>query len=351
MSDLFYKTKPIIGLDIDKTSLRVVSVDNSKMLVHGYGTIDLDPSKMRDDSNESQDYLAEKMAEMLTVDNITGKLGSNRAVVGIPTARTFARTFSLPTDHENNIKNAVILEAEQYIPMPPENLYIDHQIISRTKKELIVLMCAVPRQFIDNILVVTKQSGLEVAMIEPSVSAIARLLEYTKEGGLPTVIVDIGPANVDIAIFDKAIRVTGGLNIGGNTLTLDIAKRMDIPLETAHQFKVLSGLSSGPRQAKITASLRPSLMKIVNETKKVIRYYTDRFTETERLEQVLIVGSGSNVPGLGEFFTNELVMAARVASPWQALNFGNLDQPTKQLRPRFMTAAGLALVKPEEIWS
>ena len=70
----------------------------------------------------------------------------------------------------------------------------------------------------------------------------------------------------------------------------------------------------------------------------------------EKIEQVIIVGSGSNVPGLGEFFTNELVMAARVAIPWQTVNFGSLTPPSKQLRPRFMTAAGLALVPPEEIW-
>ena len=125
---------------------------------------------------------------------------------------------------------------------------------------------------------------------------------------------------------------------------------MNIPLETAHQLKVLNGLSAGPRQAKITASLRPSLLRIAGEIKKVIRYYTDRFPNEEKIEQVIIVGSGSNVPGLGEFFTNELVMAARVAIPWQTVNFGSLTPPSKQLRPRFMTAAGLALVPPEEIW-
>ncbi|MBF1024248.1 MAG: pilus assembly protein PilM, partial [Candidatus Nanogingivalaceae bacterium] len=164
------------------------------------------------------------------------------------------------------------------------------------------------------------------------------------------VIVDIGPATTDIAILDAAIRVTGGLNIGGNTLTLDIAKKLNVPLETAHQFKVLNGLNTGPRQEKITEALKPSLQRIIGEIQKVIRYYTDRFPDESRLEQVLIVGSGSSVPGLGEYFTGELTLPARVASPWQSLNFNNLAPPAKQLRPRFMTAAGLSLVRAEEIW-
>jgi type IV pilus assembly protein PilM len=92
-------------------------------------------------------------------------------------------------------------------------------------------------------------------------------------------------------------------------------------------------------------------MKIVNETNKVMRFYTDRFPEEGKLEQVLIVGSGSGVPGLGDFFTNELIMPARIASPWQELKFSNIEAPAKQLKPRLMAAAGLSLVQPQEIWS
>ena len=318
------------------------------MLVHGYGSVDLDPSKVADNLEKSQDYLTERVNSLFN-DSIIGRLDSNRVVLGLPAVRTFARTFTMPASQESNIQEAVNLEVEQYIPLPLDNLYVDHQVISRTKKDLTVLMCAVPKRFVDTILKVVRSAGVEVAMVEPSVNAVSRLLEYTKEGGLPTVIVDIGPTGTDIAILDKAIRVTGGLNIGGNTLTLDIAKKMNIPLEQAHQLKVLSGLSAGPRQEKITNSLRPSLTRIANETRKVIRFYTERSSDETKLEQVLIVGSGSNVPGLGEFFTNELIMPARVASPWQALNFAHVTPPAKQLRPRFMTAAGLALVDPQEI--
>ena len=330
--------------------MKVMSVDTAKMLVHGYGSIELDPAKATDDLEQSADYLHARLYELLDK-KIVGKLGSNRAVLGIPTARTFSRTFSLPIDKKTSLKDAVNLEVEQYIPMPLESLYVDYQTIKQTKEDLTVLMCAAPKKMIDPLLSITQNCGIEIAMIEPNMNAVARLLEHTEEGSLPTVIVDIGPATADIAILDSAIRVTGGLNIGGNTLTLDIAKKMDIPLETAHQLKVLNGLNAGPRQAKITTSLRPSLMRITGEIKKVIRYYTDRFPNEPKIEQILIVGSGSNVPGLGEFFTNELVMPARIAIPWQTVNFGELTPPTKQLRPRFMTAAGLALVSPEEIWT
>ncbi|HMH70675.1 MAG TPA: pilus assembly protein PilM, partial [Candidatus Saccharimonadales bacterium] len=101
---------------------------------------------------------------------------------------------------------------------------------------------------------------------------------------------------------------------------------------------------------KIIGALQPSLQRILAETRKVIRYYNERLNDDRKIEQVLVVGGGSNVPGIGDYFTNELVMAARVASPWQKLDFGKLPQPSKQFRPRYITVAGLASVGQKELW-
>ncbi|MBI3889874.1 pilus assembly protein PilM, partial [Candidatus Saccharibacteria bacterium] len=187
-------------------------------------------------------------------------------------------------------------------------------------------------------------------MIEPAINAVARILKSTEEGHLPTVIVDIGAANTDIAVLDGSIRITGGIGTGGNTFTLDIAKKLSVTLENAHQLKVLNGLAPGARQEKITAALRPALRGIITETRKVIRYYNERLSNDRRLEQVLVVGSGSNVPGIGEYFTNELVMPARTANPWQQLDFGQLPQPAKQFRSRYITVAGLSNVDKGAMW-
>ena len=43
-------------------------------------------------------------------------------------------------------------------------------------------------------------------------------------------------------------------------------------------------------------------------------------------------------------------MPARVASPWQKLEFGKLQPPAKQFRSRYITVAGLSIIEPTEIW-
>lgn len=349
MVKLFYKDRPIVGLDISQTGIKVMAIDQKKWLVLGYGSVDLDPVKVQASLDGNDSYLLDNLQALLAK-KLVGSLPSNHVTIGVPTAKTFARTFTIPVSAEKNLKDAVELEVEQYIPIPMSLLYVDYEIIKRSKTELTVMMSAVPKSLVDSSVRTAEAAGLEVVAIEPGISAVARVLEATEEGHLPTVIVDIGPATTDIAILDGSIRVTGGLGVGSNTFTLDIARKLNIALENAHQIKVLNGLSAGPRQEKITAALKPNLQRIISETRKVMRYYNERLNDERKLEQVLVVGGGSNIPGIGDYFTNELIMPARVASPWQKLDFGKLPQPSKQFRPRYITVGGLAAIDPRSIW-
>jgi type IV pilus assembly protein PilM len=346
---LYFNDKPIIGLDISQTGIKVMSINPKKWTVNGYGSVDLDPAKVQSSIDSDVDDYLEANLKSLMSKKVVGSLPSNHAVVSVPTSRTFTRTFTLPLDAEKNLKDAIALEIDQYIPLPMETLYVDYEIIDKNKENITISMCAVPRKLVDRCIDVCEKAGLRICAVEPSIMAVARLLELTEEGHLPTVIIDIGPAGSDIAVLDGSIRVSGSTTIGSNTFTLEIAKRLKVPLENAHQLKVLNGLNPGPRQQKLRSALTPSLDTILTETRKVIRYYNERLASQNKIEQVLIVGGGSNVPGIGEFFTDALVMPARVASPWQRLNFEPLPEPAKQFRARYITVAGLAALPPERI--
>ncbi len=350
MAKFFYTDKPIIGLDISNTGIKVMAIDIKKWLVLGYGSIDLDPTKVKKSLEDDSTYLSDNI-QLLIKEKLVGSLPSNHVALSVPTERSYSRTFNLPVAVTKKLNDAVELEVDQYVPVPSSMLYIDYKVIERDKKEVTVLMSAIPRTIVDKCIEAAESAGLVVSLVEPGMSAVARLLTKTEDGQLPSAIVDIGPANTDIAVLDSgSIRVTGGLSVGGNTLTLDIAKKLSITLENAHQLKVLNGLSAGSRQAKIRNTIEPSLKQIVAETRKVMRYYNERIRDDRKLEQLLVVGSGSNMPGIGEFFTNELIMPSRVASPWQKLDFGKLPEPARQFRPRYITVAGLACVKPGSIW-
>ncbi len=349
MSKYFYKDEPVIGLDISQTSLKVMAINPKKMSVTGYGSLDIDPNKLQQSLDGNGEYLTEQL-KLLLETKIVGKLPSTHTVISLPTSRTYTRSLTLPADVKGDLLDAIRLEADQYIPVSADQLYIDYEITSRTNEEIHAYMCAAPQHIIDTCIVAAQNAGLKVVMIEPSMNAVARLLKISEQGDLPTIIIDIGAASSDVAVLDKTIKVTGGAAVGGNTFTLAISTALELDLEEAHQLKVLNGLSAGPKQKKIRSSVEPELKKIIQEVKKVMRYYEERVSDAHKIEQVLIIGGGSNLPGIGDFFTENLMLASRVASPWQVLNFSKLPQPARQFKPRYISVAGLASVDAKEIW-
>lgn len=349
MGKLFYKNKALIGLDINTTEVKVMSIDPEKQLVQGYGAIDVDAAKMKKVFDQGDSYLEMQLKSLLS-EKVIGNIASDQITVSLPTSRTYSRAFTVPKSAEKNLREAVELEVGQYVPIPVSLLYVDYEVVDRTKDTITVIMSAVPQTIVNNVVAAVEAAGLTANAIEPSINSIARLLRATEEGDLPTLIVDIGPANTDIAVLDGSIRVTGGATVGGNTFTLDIAKKLGVALENAHQLKVLNGLNPGPRQKKISSAVEPSLQRITSEIRRVMRYYNERISSDKKLEQLLIVGGGSNMPGIGEYFTNDLLMPSRVASPWQKLDFGSLAPPAKQFRSRYITVAGLASLTSEEVW-
>ncbi|MBI3889586.1 pilus assembly protein PilM, partial [Candidatus Saccharibacteria bacterium] len=148
MKKLLYTDKPIIGLDISSTDMKVMSIDLKRQAVLGYGNLDLDPLRIKKAFEEDDTYLSDNLKTLLDK-KLVGELASEQVVLGIPTSRTFSRTFTVPLSAENTLKDAVAIEVGQYIPLPLSLLYVDYEIIERNDTVLTVIMSAVPKKIVD----------------------------------------------------------------------------------------------------------------------------------------------------------------------------------------------------------
>lgn len=348
MSKFFYRDRPAFGIEVSQTGLRAMAID-ADLNVLAYGSIEVDPARLDESIKNNPEFLT-KTIQSLLKDRLNGHLHGNHVMLSAPTSKTFTRSLSLPASAGKNMLDAIKLEAEQYIPVQIEDLSIDYQVIDRNDGNLDVLMSAIPKKIASIMAEAATSAGLTPILIEPSVNSIARLVKEVEHGTLPTILVDISASISDLAVLDKAIRVTGGASIGGNTFTLAIAKELKMTLEEAHHLKTHEGLNKGPHQTKVRAALAPHLDMLLSEIRKTIRYYNERLGHTSKLEQIVIVGAGSFMPGLGDYLTDALTMPARVANPWHALHFGKLAPPPKQMRPRYLTSVGMAMCNPKEIW-
>lgn len=345
----FFKTKTTVGISVGINDLSLMVFDKSRRRtrVVGYSAVRLDPERAKTSLENSDGYLEERMHELVNA-SLTGKIDSSYAFVSIPTTKTFSRTLQLPVSVKKDLNNVIDLEVEQYIPVPKNLLNISYEVINQDAENINVILSASPTVIIDRVVGACRSVGLEPIVVEPSMNSIARLLINTEKGNLNTLIIDMEVNYTDIAVLDKVIKVNNTIEVGGNDFTTAISQHMSIPLEKAHQLKLLSGFSKSEHQAAITEALQPQMDLILTEIQKIQRYNAERLNG-EALDQVLVVGISSNIAGLSDYLTNKLNMPVRIASPWHVFNFGRLPKPKKTSISKFLTVAGAAFLNHKEI--
>ena len=352
MNSNFYQDKPVFGLDIGLSSLKVMQIDWSHKRQHvtGYGVTSFSPDFFTDAILTDPEGLA-KVAFELFKDHLIGDITTRRTVFAIPASKTFTRSMTLPRLKPNDLAAAVQLEAEQYIPVPIEELYLDHTLISQTDKEMEVLVVAVPKKMVDSYLVLGRLLGLEVVAIETTISAAGRLFLQAEQSDVPTVLIDLGSLSTDITIYDKGLVVTGTVANGGDSFTNLIAEKLKVTKQEAHIIKTKYGLGVSKKQKEITDGLGPVLQQLIKEIRRMIRYYEERSNTDKKIGQVVTMGGGANMPGLSEYMTSALRLPVRMCDPWQHLDFGGLQPPNTVEKSMYVTVAGLALIRHKEITS
>lgn len=327
-----------------------IEQEKHRHIVAGYGVTNFDPKAIVDGVIVDPEGLA-KVAHDLFSKNIIGEVSTRRASIAIPASKTFNRTVTLPFIQDSDIADAVRLEAEQYIPMPVDELYLDYSIISRTPKQIELLAVAVPKKIVDSYLVFTRTIGVEAVLIETTIAAAGRLFVQAEQSDVPTVLIDLGSLSSDITIYDKALIVTGTVPGGGDSFTSLIADGLGVSKQEAHIIKTKYGLGVSKKQKDIVTSLTPILDQLSKEIRRMIRYYEERSNTDKKIAQVVTMGGGANMPGLSEHLTNLLRLPVRMCDPWQQLDFADLQPPNSIEKSMYVTVAGLALLNPHEVFA
>ena len=349
----FFKNKPLFGLDIGSGSLKVMQLDDNtlgtpKPRIIGYGTASYDRGAIKDGVIIKPELIAEAMYDLFE-HRLIGDITTRRVAMAIPAYRTFTRSISLPGLKEKELAEAVQIEAEQYIPLPLEDLYLDYSVIRAQAEATEVFAVAVPRKIVDSYLKLSQLLGLEVILLETTLGGGGRLFSVDKQSDIASVIIDFGSLSADISIYDKTVLVTGTVQGGGSSFTEAIKHKLGVTQSEAGVIKNKYGLAVSKKQHEIKEALEPTLQQIVREIRRMIRYYEERYGAGKPISQVVTIGGGANMPGLTEYLTDSLRLAVRSCEPWQYFDSHGLQAPSRVDKPMYGTVAGLALTTSKEI--
>jgi len=350
-SPLFYRSQPLFGLDIGHSSIKIVQIDHGgkKPRLQAYGTVLFDPKAIKDGEIIDFGILSNAMND-LADNHINGSIDARNVAASLPVLHSFSRIINLPQMEDKDIFDAVRTAAEQYIPIPIDQLYLDYQVVDKTIDSQDYLVAAVPKKVADSYLELFKRLQLQLVCMEPSILSVSRIVQHAELSSIPTLVIDCGSTTTDLIIFNNtSVRVTGTIKFGGETLTQNIMEKFDVSYEEAAKKKRSYGLDAGPDQGKMVSAVSASLQFLSSEIKKIIRYYEERDKNQKvEVKQIIILGGGANLPGFSTYLTSELRIPTRLADIWQNIDLGHTEKPSSADSIKYATAAGLALIYPKE---
>jgi type IV pilus assembly protein PilM len=347
----FFKHKPVFGFDIGHSTLKVMQLTmmGKKPRLVGYGTTEFDPAAVADGVIVNPELLA-KATLNLFKHRLVGDITTERAVMTIPGYRSFSRAMQLPLMKPSELDEAVRLEIEQYTPVPITDLYLDYTVTAKDDETTEVFAVAIPKKIVDSYLEFARLVGIEVILMETTMSAAGRLFSLDTNKDLATVIIDFGSLSSDVCIYHNNVLVTGTVPAGGLVFTQSIADNLNISIDEAATIKTRYGLAVSKKQADITKAIEPTLTQLCKEIRRMIRYYEERYGSSHPISQLVMLGGGANMPGLSDYMTNQLRIPVRTHDPWRYIDAHKLQLPSLPDHPMFSTVTGLSLVHSKEVF-
>lgn len=355
----FLKTNPTaFGLDISDSSIKIIQLKKSGKFfkLASWGETQIDSGVIENGEIKNEDKFLELLKQ--AIKNVKGeKVKTKNVVVSLLEKKTFLGIIQLPTMTKEELRSAITFQAENYIPLPINEVYFDFQVIpldSKIKDRCDVLLIAFPKKIIDQYLTIFKKAGISPIALESESQAITRVLSKNNKESSPLFVVNFGKSNTIFTIFSEhSIRFSSSIPISSQDLTKAISQSLKINLEEAEKLKLKYGLkiSKKSEEEEIAKAMEPILNNLCEQVKKYISYYRSygypeypnadkKDVKSERIEKIILCGKGANLKDLADFFSSKLKIPVKLATPW--VNIFKKETPGVPLLG-YVNALGLAL--------
>lgn len=337
----------MIGIDISEQSIKVVQVDTSshRHQLQSYAWQEVPAGFMVGgvvmNVAGMQEVVRKALAKAHCAEHSTVPV-----VASIPEAESFLRVIEIPKMQEAEVTEAIHWELAQHIPFSLDTVYIDWQAVHSLKQTSTdrreVLVGAAEKRVVDPLHQLLSSIGLDVAALELESQAIIRALispELQLRKGL--LVVDLGGSSTNVIVHDRGtIRFTASLRRGASDLTAVLSVK---------ELEAMAGpllKDPGDNFPDMAKKLKEGLDGIVAQIHGIVEFYTG-LTPDNQVNEILLTGGGSNLPGLDQSFLQYFDdVHVQRGNPWvNVLPAGQDVAPPMGLYQsvHFSTALGLAM--------
>lgn len=344
------KAKPILGLDISSTAVKLLELGGSSedTRVENYAVVPLPADSVVDKLVVDPEAVGEAIRKAVRKAGTRTK----RAAVAVGGASVITKTIQLPAGlSDDDMEEQVRLEADQYIPFPLEEVGMDFEVLGPTEGSegtVDVLLAACRSDNIDNRVAAVELAGLECKIVDIEAYALENaselMLGHMMDGDTDQAIalLDMGATTTTLNILQNhKVVYTRDQAFGGRQLTDEIMRHYGLSYEEAGKAKRQGGLPENYRQTVLDPFIEDSIQQI----NRALQFFFSSNNDIDMVDQIILAGGSASIEGLDTAVQEQLDIPTRIANPFANMKIpkGPKFQAMLGDAPALMTACGLAM--------
>jgi type IV pilus assembly protein PilM len=261
------------------------------------------------------------------------KLPRKNVRLGIASNRIGVRIFDLVgIDDDKQLENAIRFRAQETLPIPLDEAVLDYHVLGESTDEdgttlQRVLLVVAYRELVDRYVSACKKAGITLAGVDLEAFALLRALAAPRgeevESDSALVAVSIGHDRSTFAVSDGRIcEFTRVIEWGGSTLSVAIARALDLAPSEVEQMKRLVSLESpavpeGVTPEQYTAAVeavRRQVQAFARELVSSLQFYQHQ-PGSLGIGEIVVTGGTAGLVGLAAELQGLIGVRVRVGDP------------------------------------
>ncbi len=344
------RKKPVVlGLDISTTAVKLLELSKSgdRYRVESYAVEPLPPNSVVEKNISDIEGVGQAIRRAVKRSGTKVKFAA-AAVAG---SSVITKVISMPASYsDEELESQILLEADQYIPYPLEEVNLDFEVIGAAEDDpdrMDVLLAASRSENVEVRVDAIESAGLQAKIIDVEAyameNAFALLRHQMPDNGLDKTIavVDVGATMTTLnVVHDLKTIYTREQVFGGKQLTEEIQRRYGLSYEEAGMAKRQGGLPDN----YIPEVLEPFKEAMAQQVSRSLQFFFSS-SQYSSVDHIVLAGGSSSIPGVDELIEQSQGVPTSVANPFSNMVISPKikAQVLSNDAPALMIACGLAL--------
>ena len=343
---MFSSSKQVLGLDIGSSSIKAFQVTETRK---GFELLkftikDVLPDSIVDGAIMDSASVVQVINEILK----ELKVKKLNACTSISGHSVIVKKISVTKMAETELRDAISLEAEQYIPFDIDDVNIDFQIIGDSKTtegQMEIILVAAKKEQINDYSNLIRETGLLPVIVDLDAFALQNCYEvnYEEEPEKTIALVNIGASSININILKNRISAfVRDIPLGGKQYTEAIQKEMQLSFAEAEKLKKFIA-----PQRQVPSEVECILNGVSDEICQEIKRSFDFFrTQTQEVgvDKIYLSGGSSKIPGFDKLLAERTGMEVKPLDPFRRIKINEKKFDLKLLKEiTHMSCVGMGL--------